>query len=270
MLDAVIEQLGRGYWLAKLPNIQPVLAEHVRNTLALSELRFHKTNDPLGKFLADAFVRAGAVAWPDVGFKYAGHEGDIDCLVLLDGALFFFECKNALHPCGFFELRNTWQHLDKASVQLGRIDNLLKTGGFIAYLSAKLGHDLPLGPRVGAIVLGHRILSGYNFKGFEVRSVHELFHFIRSGDGTVLGQPIRLRPEGPLTANGMQEFLTNQGFYERVFGAMAPFQQGWTFHGLNVVEHTYRFDPESLAASFNVAPKFEHSCPDGTAGRAVQ
>jgi hypothetical protein len=238
----------------------------IRNALALSELRFHNAKDPLGALLADTLRGAGANAWHDVGFKYGGQEGDIDCLALLDGILFFFECKNALHPCGIFELRNTRQHLNKAATQLDRIDGLLQTTGFTEYLSNKLRHDLPSsGPRVGAIVLGHRLFSGYTFKGFEVRSAHELVHFIREGDGTILGQQIRIRPEGSLTAVALVEYLIGRGFHDRLFEAMIPDEQRWKCSACEIVEHTYKLDPEALSLAFGIVLPTVNSATDTAA-----
>jgi hypothetical protein len=251
--DLIYQPLVRagGYW--HIPMNLIANSNFIRNALALSELRFHKTKDPLGALLAKACRDAGAQAWSDVGFKYEGHQGDIDCLALLDGVLFFFECKNALHPCGMFELRNTRQHLDKAATQIGRIDALFKDPGFRAYVSNKIGFDLPVsGSQSGAIVLGHRLFSGYKFKGFDVRSIHELIHFINDGDAVVLGKQIRVRPMGSLTALSMWEFLTGSEFHRRLFNAMIPYQMTWTLNILKIVEHTYRLDPERLAAEFGV------------------
>jgi len=84
------------------------------------------------------------------------------------------------------------------------------------------------------MVLGNRIFSGYNWLGYEVRSVHELSHFIREGDGSILGHTIRLRETGPLTAAGLGAYLGGKDFHRRLFSAMVPDLSIWTLPGLEV------------------------------------
>jgi hypothetical protein len=253
--DLIYQPLVRAGDFWHVPMNLIASSNFIRNGLALSQVRFHKTKDPLGSLVASTFKEARVTAWHDVSFDFAGKAGDIDCLALLEDTLFIFECKNALHPCGIFELRGTRQHLDKAVTQLERIEGLLQTSVFVEYLSNKLNHDLPLRyPPVSVIVLGHRVLSGYTWKGFEVRSVHELVHFISKGDAKIFGQKIRLREDGPLTAAGMRNYLSGKEFHRRFFSAMTPDLRAWTVSGLKVVEHSYHLEAEALSRAFGVEP----------------
>jgi hypothetical protein len=116
------------------------------------------------------------------------------------------------------------------------------------------------GPRVGSVVLGHRIFSGYTTNGFEVRSVHELQHLITQGDATILGQQIRIRPAGELTAAAMQSFLSNRVFHDKLFEAMMPHEDTWDLKSLTIIDQTYH-DPRRLATAFGLAAAQPDAAP---------
>jgi hypothetical protein len=261
--DLIYQPLVRAGDFWHIPMNLIASSNFIRNALALSQMRVHGSKDPLGKVLTESFKSKHIAAWCDVQFEYSGKAGDIDCLALIEDCLFFFECKNTLHPCSVAELRSTRQHLEKASTQLRKIDDLVKEEDFLSYLSNKLGHDIShCGRHCCAIVLGHRVLSGYDWDGFEVRSIHELVHYLEEGDAVILGQTIRLRENGPIGASQLIKYLTEKAFHKRIFNSMVLDQRTWRVGSLEVVEVSYVLDAEALSRSFEVElPSSLSSCP---------
>jgi hypothetical protein len=51
-------------------------------------------------------------------FKYQKHNGEIDVLVITDASIFIIECKAPLEPTSNFELRASYDHIQKAAKQL--------------------------------------------------------------------------------------------------------------------------------------------------------
>jgi hypothetical protein len=88
--------------------------------------------------------------------------------------------------------------------------------------------------------------------GFEIRSIHELRHFVTDGGATIVGQQVRIRPAGKLTAAAMRSFLPERQFHNKLFEAMTQTQDTWSMQSLTVIDQTYHLDPMRLANAFGV------------------
>jgi hypothetical protein len=111
-----------------------------------------------------------------------------------------FEAKNTLVPCSWFELRTTWDALEKAAEQLDRHATALADATVRSRLSKRLGMDVAAARITTCIVVAHPLLSGSRVLGHPVRQCDVVCNFVASGEGTAwigeAGVTTRLRPKG--------------------------------------------------------------------------
>ena len=63
-------------------------------------------------------------------FKYKGKKGEIDVLVVSDLDLIIIECKGPLVPTSNFEMRATFEHIEKSQKQLDLSKEAFEDDGF--------------------------------------------------------------------------------------------------------------------------------------------
>ena len=115
-------------------------------------------------------------------YTYGGNRGEIDLLVIYDDFLLFVECKNPILPTDAFSMRNNYDYIQKAAKQLANMEkafsNISFQNDFLKSHSIEYKHREIL----SCIVMGNRLFSGYSYKGYPVRCIHELISFMYSGD----------------------------------------------------------------------------------------
>jgi hypothetical protein len=116
-----------------------------RNILQSIGYRFDSESsiDPIGKILEDAFASVSQSFKRNVNYSFKGKQGEIDAIVTIDDYTFIFECKNSLHPSNPFEMRTSYDYIEKAASQLDIITNLWQDKQFVVELSKKVGYNLP-------------------------------------------------------------------------------------------------------------------------------
>ncbi len=159
--------------------------------------------DPLVADLRLAFEIAGLPAWPNVRYEWSGKTYEIDLIAAVGSHLFVFEAKNTLVPCTWFELRTTWDAVEKAAVQLDRHATALADASVRSRMSKRLGMDVAAARVATCIVVSHPLLSGSRVQGHPVRQCDVVCNFVASGEGTAwigeTGVTTRLRSEGKLS-----------------------------------------------------------------------
>src|SRR5207244_9918542 len=117
-----------------------------------------------------------------VKYAWGGRPGEIDVLGVDGDVVVAFECKNSILPTNTFELRTTFDYLEKAAAQLDRFRSALQSSEFRKQLHDRLGCMIPENPQiVSAIVLSNRLLAGSSFRGHPVRAVADLRSFLIYG-----------------------------------------------------------------------------------------
>jgi len=201
----------------------------LRNVLFASGRRLNDDGivDPVSGTLADAFRTRTTTVWSPVPYRWQ-EQGDVDVLVLLDGALLAFECKNTLLPCSAFEQRTLYDYLMKAASQLDRFKAAYGDEEFRTVLSRRFDVALPPpSSLVTAIVLSNRLLSGAQFRGHPVRHVHELANLVTAGAGrlqsTLFAKPLTIslwRGSG-FSIDAVTDYLSERAVhYAPVWAAM--------------------------------------------------
>jgi hypothetical protein len=185
----------------------------IRNGLWSSGERPHADGrtDPLVEDLRLAFDMAGIRSWRNVKYEWEGKTYEIDTVALHGDHLLLIEAKNTLQPCSYFELRTTWDCLEKASEQLDRHLLALEDVSVRSRLSHRLGTDVARARLHTCIVVSHPLLSGIRLFGHPVRQCDVTCNFVASGTATLWvgrkSKTTRLRPEGRLAESDLLSFL---------------------------------------------------------------
>ncbi|MDB6067909.1 MAG: hypothetical protein JWR26_4117 [Pedosphaera sp.] len=191
--------------------------------------------DPLGERLVTVFNEFGVSAKAKIKIRYAGAEVEADVLAIVENHLFAFECKNSLHPCNTYELRQSYDYILKAAAQLDNFRRLFADNKFRRFVSNVAGFDVTR--CVGfttCIVTGNRMFSGHREAGHAVRNIHELENVI-AGGGLVLapfpedpnepkGAEIRVRVPSwageKIAASDLVEYIERDSWHVPAFKAM--------------------------------------------------
>lgn len=156
----------------------------VRNTIVANRLRQSAIGprDRMVHAVADAFRSAGFEVATDFDPMTPGQELELDVVARRDGSLFILECKNAYHPVSVHEMRNSWDHIRKARVQLDERRRILDDPVGQAQLFQKLGwpFDEPCDVHTG-IVIANRAFHGASLNCHPIRQAHELINVLKTG-----------------------------------------------------------------------------------------
>ncbi len=229
----------------------------VRNTLWSTRKRPRASGevDLLSEGLKRAFAHTGWRTCSHLKYKHGAREGEVDFLVVAPRGIFFFECKETLHPCSTFELRRTLDHLDDAFDQLDRFQAALADPSFLKELSERLGEDLRGKRMTGSVVLSHWLLSGAPVGNYSIHNCGEVCNFVATGAAALWVRrtkyKVPLRASGPLSEPDLHEFLNVAGReLDALRRAGVPEVVDWRLPGSGTRLQTthYPFDPlEQLA-----------------------
>ncbi|MEQ8626760.1 hypothetical protein [Ekhidna sp.] len=160
-----------------------VQSNSIRNLYA-SEYKLNNKNlmpdgnlDPLVEKLSDTFTKAGIENYQQVSIP----DGEIDLIAIIEDTIFFFECKQSLHPTSIHDLRTTYDYIQKAITQLGKTKVNFQNGQLGKIIEDKLDTDLSdIKNDHYSIILSNRVLNGNEFD-YPVRNINEIRNFILSG-----------------------------------------------------------------------------------------
>jgi hypothetical protein len=160
------------------------MSHFYRNTLVVLRQRLFADGrgDPLAPMLADALSKHAIKARANVKYVWDGREREIDVLAIGDGVVVALECKNSILPTNAFELRTTFDYLEKAATQLDKFRTALESADFRKQLGTRMGCPIPESPRlVTAIALGNELFAGGTLGGHPVRGAADLRSLLSYG-----------------------------------------------------------------------------------------
>ncbi|MEP5072726.1 MAG: hypothetical protein ABJQ96_18750, partial [Crocinitomicaceae bacterium] len=160
-----------------------VQSNSIRNLYA-SEYKLNNKNlitdglfDPLVERLSDTLTKAGIENYKHVSIK----NGEIDLVAIYENTIFFFECKQSLHPTSIHDLRTTYDYINKAIDQLDKTKINFRKNNLKNDLEIKLNIDLKdIENDCYVIMLSNRVLNGKEFK-YPVRNINEFKNFVLAG-----------------------------------------------------------------------------------------
>ena len=140
-------------------------------------------NDPLELFCEKIFHEC---SFPyqmrsNIQYTYHGQQGEIDFLAWSDSRIYIFECKKAILPSSSHEIRATYEHIQKASLQLDMSSAALQDKTVQETYFYQWG--ISLGNRTvhTCILLGNRLFAVPNGMRHSVRYAYELEMTLTSG-----------------------------------------------------------------------------------------
>lgn len=154
---------------------------NIIRSLCISEkihLSIDGTHDHMVHTVTKALLNKKFKVFPE--FKFGKDE--IDIVALLDDHLFLFECKNPYHPVNDYELRNTYAHLKKGSIQIRKFKNFFTEQQRKSHFFQKLKIQKNEVKHIHyGIINANRVLSGFHFDDIKIFHANELANFLNTG-----------------------------------------------------------------------------------------
>jgi hypothetical protein len=232
-----------------------------RNLLQAIGFRFdsESSEDPIVLAMEKCLEPNSSITKTNVNYSFNGVKGEIDVLAVIDDCIFIFECKNSLHPCNPFELRTTYDYIQKAANQLNRFCDLWKQESFRQYLVTKIKAGNPLPSQLCmCIVTGNRMFSGLREQGHSVRPIHELCNIIRTGEISLdlydfsdqrlarESVSIKLWKKDRFSAEDLLNYIQEDSLHKCYFNSMEKFEYSIRLNKNLLVQETYLLNLDSF------------------------
>ena len=231
-----------------------------RNILQSINFRFDSESsaDPLVLEMERCLKPVSSIFATNLKYSFEGTQGEVDVLAVVDNCLFIFECKNSLHPCNVFELRTTYDCIQKAATQLTRFQDLWQQEPFRAYLARKIKTQPNLPSQLcSCIVMGNRMFSGLREQGHSVRPIRELCYIISKGEILLNSYNIydkdagkksiiqfKLWKEDKLKAEDLLAYIQEDSLHKCYFNSMIRIEETIKLKNKYLVQESYAFSPE--------------------------
>lgn len=228
----------------------------LRNTIAYSYLSKNKiVNDDNG---LEPLVRECRMCfehckydykiYTNKKYKYKGKKGEIDVLVVSEKEIIIIECKDPLHPTSNFEMRATFEHIEKASKQLDDSKEAFEDDGFRKkFLKDSLKMDGKRRSIRTCIVLGNRMFSIWSESKHPIRNVKELNMILNTG--VIVGDFVKWRiwKEQDYSHDDLIDFLNPKGkFISLMNSSMEKYDKRIKLNGKTLVYESYRLNMATL------------------------
>ena len=221
----------------------------VRNVTVAKKLREFALGsaDPMIRAVVKALASAGFQVRSDFALKVNGKDIELDIVAWRDSALFLFECKNAYHPCSAHEMRNSFDHIQKAQDQLDVRRDLFRDPRNQATLFGKLGWKVPPTAELyTGIVIANRIFHGVQFNGHPVRQAHELINVLQNGTLGGDGHDLRFWTSDGFTTCDLVTYLAGDSLATKQLSALEPYSVEIDLGAKRLVFDSYALDPQKL------------------------
>lgn len=230
------------------------------NSLFKNKIRPHKImnkdsiSEAIFKILKANFENVAM----EINFNKNGYKGDFDVIAYIDNVIYIFEAKNIITPRDLHELRTTYEdNLLHGFEQLSKCKNILLSDGYIKDLNNNLkwniSNDFKI---VTCLVLGTRMYNGYTNGEHHVRSFHELFNFLDTGEIEITNnevtKEISLWKSDKITGNDISNFIENMIIHKPMFESFS-IQINKEFFGKHSISfETYEFDQKKFYENTHV------------------
>nr|WP_315231875.1 hypothetical protein [uncultured Albidiferax sp.] len=235
---------AQGYYM--LPAGVLVMSDLIRSALFVSGKKLSPSDghEPMLRRLRDAFHSKGFLAAEGVKGTFQGRPIELDLVAFKDGHLFIFEGKNGFHPCSPQEMRTTYDHIQKATMQLQRAEAWLATGGVVAEMFRKLHWQAQAVTAIRTCtVTANRLFNGYELCGHPVRQAHELLNVLLSGEAHLsTGESYSMWSGIDFNVQDLCSHLSDSTFFRDLFDSMESFEVSIEVAGGDFSVTTYALD----------------------------
>ena len=132
---------------------------------------------------------------------------EIDIIAKKGNEIFIFECKNSYHPVNEFELRNSFDHIRKASKQLENLKNKLNDTSTRKNLAQKIGFSLYKSNINYAVILSNRMFNGYVYNNYRCINSYTLNNLLNEGIVSINSAKYSLWKNHQFHENDLVDFI---------------------------------------------------------------
>lgn len=228
----------------------------MRNTIAYSYLSKNEiVNDdggvePLVKVCENCFRQCshGYEIFTNKKFKYKGKSGEIDVLVVSDSDLIIIECKGPLVPTSNFEMRATFEHIEKAQKQLDLSKEAFEDNGFRnKFFRDSLHIDGKHRNVYTCIILGNRLFSIWSGVRHPIRNIYELDMILNNGEISSPFAKWSIWKEQKYSHIDLLNFLRQDGVFIKIMqDSMDSYFNKLTFAGKTIQYESYMWNMRKL------------------------
>jgi hypothetical protein len=221
----------------------------VRNTIVANRLRPITIGpiDPMVKAVTDALKLADFQVEADFKLRAGGQDLELDIVAWRDGHLFFFECKNAYHPCSAHEMRNSYDHLKVGCEQLDKRRQIFLDPANQSVLFKKLGWAV--GPTAcvhTGIIIANRVFHGTALNGHPVRQAHELINVLMNGKVVGENRSLSFWAGPAFQTDDLITYLEGDSVATKQLAALDPTDWEFTMGYRRLIFSSYVLDPRKL------------------------
>lgn len=217
----------------------------VRNAIVANGLQATAIGsvDPMLKGVTDALRDAKFKVETEFKLRAGGREFELDIVAWCDGHLFFFEGKNAYHPCSPHEMRNSYDHLKEAREQLDKRRETFRDPAHQELLFQKLGWAVATTSSVHtAIIIANRVFHGASLNGHPVRQAHELINVLARGEIVREENNLSLWASATFQTEDLVTYLGEESFAIRQLRALDSTEWTYSMGYRNLVFSSYVLD----------------------------
>lgn len=228
----------------------------MRNTIAYSYLSKNEiVNDdggaePLVKMCENCFRQCSYKyeIFTNKKFKYKGKKGEIDVLVVSDSDLIIIECKGPLVPTSNFEMRATFEHIEKSQKQLDLSKKAFEDDGFRnKFFRDSLQIDGKRRNVYTCTILGHRLFSIWSGVRHPIRNIHELDMILNNGEISSTFAKWSIWKEQKYSHADLLDFLSQDGVFIKIMqDSMENYSNKLTFAGKTLQYESYMWNMRKL------------------------
>ena len=227
----------------------------LRNAIAYSHLSKNEiVNDdsmePLVRFCKEAFERCSYEykIFTNMKYSYKGQKGEIDVLVVSDEDIILIECKDPLMPTSNFEMRATFEHIEKASKQLDISKEAFEDDGFRKkYFADNLKINGRKRRICTSIILGNRLFSIWSGAKHPIRYANELEMILTNG---IISSPFTkwsIWKGEQYSHEDLIDYFNNEGLFNTIMKeSMDRYDNFLTLYGKKIRYESYLWNMEKL------------------------
>jgi hypothetical protein len=228
----------------------------VRNTIVANRLRLVTIGpiDPMVKAVTDALKLADFQVEADFKLRANGQDLELDIVAWRDGHLFFFECKNAYHPCSAHEMRNSYDHIKRGCEQLDKRRQIFLDTVNQSVLFRKLGWAVePTACVHTGIIIANRVFHGAAVNGHPVRQAHEFINVLVSGKLVGEDRSLSLWAGSTFQTDDLITYLYGDSLATKQLAALDPTNWEFAMGYRKLVFSSYVLHPSKLYQVLNTS-----------------
>ena len=181
-------------------------------------------------------------------FKYKGKKGEIDVLVVSDLDLIIIECKGPLVPTSNFEMRATFEHIEKSQKQLDLSKEAFEDDGFRNnFFKDSLHIDGKRRNVYTCTVVGNRLFSIWSGVRHPIRNIYELDMILTNGEISSPFAKWSIWKKEKYSHTDLLDFLRQDGVFIKLMqDSMDSYFKKLTFAGKTIQYESYMWNIRKL------------------------